>query len=70
MWNRRGCRSDQARIRRDLFIEELRDLYSAEKQLVEALPKMAAAAALHEVASAFEQNLEQFILSRGSLPVV
>ena len=30
---------------RDLFIEELRDLYSAETQLVDALPKMAEAAA-------------------------
>jgi ferritin-like metal-binding protein YciE len=44
---------------RDLFIEELRDLYSAEKQLVEALPKMAEAAASHQLTSAFEQHLEQ-----------
>ena len=28
-----------------LYVEELRDLYSAEKQLVKALPKMAKAAA-------------------------
>jgi ferritin-like metal-binding protein YciE len=38
---------------RDLFIEELRDLYSAETQLVDALPKMAEAAASQELASAF-----------------
>ena len=44
---------------RDLFIEELRDLYSAETQLVEALPKMAKAAASHELMSNFEQHLEQ-----------
>src|SRR6201987_3106152 len=44
---------------RDLFIEELRDLYSAETQLVEALPKMAEAAASHELTSAFEQHLEE-----------
>src|ERR1700730_11980779 len=44
---------------RDLFIEELRDLYSAETQLVEALPKMAEAAASHGLASAFEQHLEE-----------
>src|ERR1700752_3225938 len=44
---------------RDLFIEELRDLYSAETQLVDALPKMAEAAASHELASAFELHLEQ-----------
>jgi ferritin-like metal-binding protein YciE len=34
---------------RDLFIEELRDLYSAETQLVDALPKMAEAAASQEL---------------------
>jgi len=44
---------------RDLFIEELRDLYSAETQLVEALPKMAEAAASQELASAFEHHLEE-----------
>ena len=44
---------------RDLFIEELRDLYSAETQLVEALPKMAEAAASRELTAAFEQHLEQ-----------
>ena len=38
---------------RDLLIEELRDLYSAETQLVDALPKMAEAAASQELASAF-----------------
>jgi hypothetical protein len=37
---------------RDLFVEELRDLYSAETQLVDALPKMAEAAASQELASA------------------
>jgi hypothetical protein len=30
---------------RDLYVEELKDLYSAEKQLVRALPKMAKNAA-------------------------
>jgi ferritin-like metal-binding protein YciE len=44
---------------RDLFIEELRDLYSAETQLVDALPKMAEAAASQELASAFEHHLEE-----------
>jgi ferritin-like metal-binding protein YciE len=42
---------------RDLFIEELRDLYSAETQLLGALPKMAEAAASQELASAFEHHL-------------
>ena len=44
---------------RDLFIEELRDLYSAETQLVGALPKMAEAAASQELASAFKHHLEE-----------
>jgi ferritin-like metal-binding protein YciE len=36
---------------RELLIEELRDLYSAETQLVDALPKMAEAAASRELKS-------------------
>jgi ferritin-like metal-binding protein YciE len=44
---------------RDLLIEELRDLYSAEKQLVGALPKMAEAASSTELKSAFEHHLEE-----------
>jgi ferritin-like metal-binding protein YciE len=44
---------------RDLLIKELRDLYSAETQPVEALPKMAEAASSQELRSAFEHYLEQ-----------
>jgi ferritin-like metal-binding protein YciE len=44
---------------RDLLIEELRDLYSAETQLVSALPKMAEAASSTELKSAFEHHLEE-----------
>ena len=44
---------------RDLFIEELRDLYSAETQLVKALPKMANAAADPHLKQAFTDHLEQ-----------
>ena len=44
---------------RDLLVEELRDLYSAETQLVEALPKMAQAATSQELRSAFEHHLEE-----------
>jgi ferritin-like metal-binding protein YciE len=36
---------------RELLIEELRDLYSAETQLVDALPKMAEAASSRELKS-------------------
>jgi ferritin-like metal-binding protein YciE len=44
---------------RDLLVEELKDLYSAEKQLLKALPKMAKAASTDELRSAFETHREQ-----------
>jgi len=43
----------------DLLLEEIRDLYDAEKQLVKALPKMAKAATDDDLRAAFEQHLEQ-----------
>lgn len=43
----------------DLYIEELRDLYSAEIQITKALPKMAKAATAPKLKSAFEEHLEQ-----------
>jgi ferritin-like metal-binding protein YciE len=43
----------------DLFVEELKDLYSAEKQLLKALPKMAKAATSDELRQGFEEHLEQ-----------
>ena len=42
-----------------LYIDELRDLYNAENQLVKALPKMAKAASSQELQYAFEKHLEQ-----------
>ncbi len=42
----------------DLLIEELRDLYDAEKQIERALPKMAKSATSDELRSAFEEHLE------------
>jgi ferritin-like metal-binding protein YciE len=44
---------------RDLYIDELRDIYSAETQLVKALPKMAKAATSDVLRSGFEEHLEQ-----------
>lgn len=41
------------------YVEELRDLYDAEKQLLKALPKMAKAATHEELKSAFEEHAEQ-----------
>jgi ferritin-like metal-binding protein YciE len=42
----------------DLYIEELKDIYSAENQLVKALPKMAAGANHNSLRAAFEDHLE------------
>ena len=42
----------------ELFVEEVRDIYDAEKQLVKALPKMARAAESAELRGAFEEHLE------------
>jgi ferritin-like metal-binding protein YciE len=44
---------------RDVLVDELRDLYSAENQLVKALPKMAKGSESPEVKSLFTQHLEQ-----------
>src|ERR1041385_4124046 len=42
-----------------LYLEELRDVYNAEQQLVKALPKMAKGASSDELKQAFEDHLEQ-----------
>jgi ferritin-like metal-binding protein YciE len=42
----------------ELFVEELRDVYDAEKQLTKALPKMAKAAESAELRAAFEEHLD------------
>ena len=44
---------------RNLYIDELKDLYSAENQMVKALPKLAKAASSGELKQAFEEHLEQ-----------
>jgi ferritin-like metal-binding protein YciE len=42
---------------KDLYVEELKDVLNAEKQLLKALPKMARAASHDELRSAFEDHL-------------
>src|ERR1700730_11207090 len=44
---------------KELYVDELRDLYNAENQLLKALPKMAKAASSEELKDAFEKHLEQ-----------
>lgn len=43
----------------DLLTDELKDLYSAENQIIKALPKMAKTAQSQELRMAFEEHLEQ-----------
>jgi ferritin-like metal-binding protein YciE len=43
----------------DLYVDELKDLYNAENQLLKALPKMAKAASAPELRTAFEGHLEE-----------
>lgn len=43
----------------DVYVHQLKDLYSAEKQIIEALPKMAQAASSDELRAAFEKHLRQ-----------
>lgn len=43
----------------EFFVDELKDIYWAEKHLVKALPKMKKAATSPELASAFEKHTEE-----------
>jgi ferritin-like metal-binding protein YciE len=43
----------------ELYVDELKDIYSTETQLVKALPKMASAASSEELRNGFEEHLEQ-----------
>ncbi|HEV2518056.1 MAG TPA: ferritin-like domain-containing protein [Devosia sp.] len=43
----------------DLFLDTLKDIYYAEKQILKALPKMAKAAEAPELKAGFEQHLEE-----------
>lgn len=44
---------------KELYIDELKDLYNAENQLLKALPKMAKAASSDELKQGFEEHLDQ-----------
>jgi len=43
----------------DLYVSELKDIYSAEKQIRQALPKLAKAASSAKLRAAFTQHLEE-----------
>ncbi len=44
---------------KDLYVSELKDLYSAENQIIKALPKMVKAATNQQLANAFSDHLRQ-----------
>jgi ferritin-like metal-binding protein YciE len=44
---------------RQLYVEELRGIYDAEKQLIKSLPKMAEAAGSNRLRAGFEEHLQQ-----------
>jgi len=46
----------------DLFLETLKDIYYAEKQIVKTLPKMAKAAQSPELAAGFEQHRDETVV--------
>jgi len=52
-----GGKSD-ATMLKELFLDELKDIYWAEKHLTKALPKMAKAATSEELSNAFTQHLK------------
>ena len=51
-------KSDETMLK-ELFIDELKDIYWAEKHLTKALPKMSKAATSQELANAFQEHLAQ-----------
>ena len=51
-------KSDETMLN-ELFLDELKDIYWAEKHLTKALPKMQKAATSNELASAFETHLAE-----------
>jgi Domain of unknown function (DUF892) len=59
IWLRKVLKTIKLNTLKDLYIHELKDLHSAEKQILKALPKMIKAATNDELASGFQEHLEQ-----------
>ena len=51
--------AEQTNPLEELLVDELKDLYSAENQIIKALPKMAKASSSPELRRAFERHLEE-----------
>ena len=54
-----GKKGDELTTMEDLYLEQLRDLYSAENQIIDALPKMAKVAQSPQLKQGFEKHLEE-----------
>jgi ferritin-like metal-binding protein YciE len=54
----------------DLFLERLRNIYAAEKQIVRALPKMSRAARSQALTEAFDTHRDETLLQIGRLEQV
>ncbi len=61
---------DDKTLLKELFVDELKDIYWAEKHLSKALPKMAKAATSEELRSAFEEHLAVTMEQIGRLEEV
>ncbi len=48
-----------AKTLKDLFIDEVKDMYNAENQLTKALPQMAKKASSDKLREAFEEHLKE-----------
>jgi len=63
MWNESGLFDRGGNVPNEslkkLYVDELKDLFSAENQLLKALPKMAKAASSSELRAGFEKHLKQ-----------
>ena len=62
--------SEKLKTLQDLLMFELKDLYSAEEQLLKALPKMAEKASNAKLRQAFEEHLEQTEMQKDRLDQV
>ena len=51
---------------KELYIDELKDLYNAESQLVKALPKMAKSASWDQLRQGFEEHRGAFGTDQGT----
>lgn len=60
----KGTQMPELETLQDLFVEQLRDLYSAETQISKALPKMAKAATTPQLRMAFEKHLKETLMQK------